>query len=60
MSMKSVVIFSALILLNACANPPANCCPDVTGSIITEPRTVGDYVVNCKIYERAFEMCHCK
>ena len=37
-----------------------NCCPIVKGSVIENPRTVGDYVINAKVYEEAYQMCMCK
>lgn len=59
MRMKSVLIFSVLIFLNACSKT-INCCPAVVGSVVENPRTVGDYVINAKIYEEAYQMCLCK
>lgn len=57
--MKFVAIFSTLICLGAC-NKTMNCCPVVSGQVIENPRTVGDYVVNAQVYKRAYEMCLCK
>lgn len=59
MRMKSVLIFSTLIFLNACSKT-INCCPIVAGSVVENPRTVGDYVVNAKVYKEAYQMCLCK
>lgn len=59
MRTKSVLIFLTLILLNACSKT-INCCPIVAGSVVENPRTVGDYVVNAKVYEEAYQMCLCK
>lgn len=59
MRTKNVLIFLTLILLNACSKT-INCCPIVAGSVVENPRTVGDYVVNAKIYEEAYQMCLCK
>ena len=59
MRMKSVLIFSTLIFLNACSNT-INCCPIVAGSVVENPRTVGDYVINANVYKEAYQMCLCK
>ncbi len=59
MRTKNVLIFLTLILLNACSKT-INCCPIVAGSVVENPRTVGDYVVNAKVYEEAYQMCLCK
>lgn len=59
MRMKSVLIFSTLIFLNACSKT-INCCPIVAGSVVENPRTVGDYVINAKVYKEAYQMCLCK
>lgn len=59
MRTKNVLIFLTLILLNACSKT-INCCPIVAGSVVENPRTVGDYVVNAKVYEEAYKMCLCK
>ena len=59
MRIKSVLIFSTLIFLNACSKT-INCSPIVAGSVVENPRTVGDYVVNAKVYEEAYQMCLCK
>lgn len=59
MRIKSVLIFLTLISLNACSKT-INCCPIVAGSVVENPRTVGDYVVNAKVYEQAYQMCLCK
>ena len=59
MRMKSVLIFSTLIFLNACSKT-INCCPIVAGLVVENPRTVGDYVINAKVYEEAYQMCLCK
>lgn len=56
---KIVLIFSTLIFLNACSKT-INCCPVVSGSVIDNPRTVGDYVINAKVYEEAYMMCFCE
>lgn len=59
MRIKSVLIFLILMFLNACSKT-INCCPIVAGSVVENPRTVGDYVVNAKVYEQAYQMCLCK
>lgn len=59
MRLMIVPLFSTLIFLNACTRT-INCCPAVVGSVIENPRTVGDYVVNAKVYEQAYNMCMCK
>lgn len=59
MRTKNVLIFLTLILLNACSKT-INCCPIIAGSVVENPRTVGDYVVNAKVYEEAYQMCLCK
>lgn len=59
MRTKNVLIFLTLILLNACSKT-INCCPIVAGSVVENPRTVGDYVINAKVYEEAYQMCLCK
>lgn len=56
---KIALIFSTLILVGACSKT-INCCPIVAGSVIENPRTVGDYVINAKVYEEAYQMCLCK
>lgn len=59
MRTKNVLIFLTLIFLNACSKT-INCCPIVAGSVIENPHTVGDYVINAKVYEDAYKMCFCK
>lgn len=59
MRIKSVLIFLILMCLNACSKT-INCCPIVAGSVVENPRTVGDYVVNAKVYKQAYEMCLCE
>lgn len=59
MRIKNVLIFSTLILLSACSKT-INCCPIVSGSVIENPRTVGDYVVNATVYQNAYKMCLCE
>lgn len=59
MKIKIALIFSGLIFLNACSNT-MNCCPIVAGSVIENPRTVGDYVVNATVYRDAYNMCLCE
>jgi len=56
---KIALIFSTLILQSACVKT-MNCCPIVKGSVIENPRTVGDYVINAKVYEEAYQMCMCE
>lgn len=56
---KIVLIFLTLTLVGACSKT-INCCPIVAGSVIENPRTVGDYVVNATVYRDAYQMCLCK
>ena len=56
---KIALIFLTLIFLHACSKT-INCCPVVAGSVVENPRTVGDYVINAKVYEEAYQMCFCK
>lgn len=59
MPIKIAVIFSTLIFLGACSKT-VNCCPIVSGAVVENPRTVGDYVVNATVYREAYNMCMCK